>query len=159
MGSGSILNEVIQAQEILEDQYKIPSEIWSCTSFSELRRDGLDCQRWNLLNPGKKLRRSYVSECLGTSDSPVIAASDYMKIFADQIRPFIKSDYFVLGTDGYGRSDTREKLRGFFEVDRYFIAYTAIKALYDQKKISLDILNSALKTFKINPNKLNPRNN
>src|SRR5690606_21679061 len=113
LGSGTILREVIAAAELLESEWEIPADVWSVPSFTELRRDGLDCERWNLLHPTKKAKVPYVTRQLGDSQGPVVASTDYMKIFADQIRPFIPRGrtYATLGTDGFGRSDFRYKLR------------------------------------------------
>ncbi len=120
MGSGTILREVIAAAELLEKDFGVASDIWSVTSFTELRRDGMDCERWNMLHPEQKLRVSHAEQCMSGRSGPVIAATDYMRSFADQIRGFLPRHFKVLGTDGFGRSDTRKKLRRFFEVDRHY---------------------------------------
>jgi pyruvate dehydrogenase E1 component len=157
MGSGAILREVIAAGNILEQEFGVLSDIWSATSFSELRRDGVDCARWNRLNPEKEPRIPWVTACLRDRAGPVIAASDYVRAFADQVRGFLpQEDYIVLGTDGFGRSDTREKLRSFFEVDRFNIAYAALYALYGQGLVSMSELLDARKTLGIDPEKVNP---
>jgi len=157
LGCGSILNEVIAAQTLLLNDFNIGSDIWSVTSFTELRREGLDVERYNTLNPEKTPKVSYVEEQLKETEGPVIAATDYMKLFADQIRPFIKDKhYLVLGTDGYGRSDSRETLRSHFEVDRYYIAYTAIKALVDEGQLEQNIALAAIEKYAIKQDKLNP---
>jgi len=134
MGSGTILREVLAAAELLEKDWGVAADVWSATSFTELRREGLAADRWNMLHPAQPARVPYVTQCLEKHVGPVVAASDYMKTFADQIRPFIPKErvYRVLGTDGFGRSDSRAKLRHFFEVDRNFIAVAALKALADQ---------------------------
>ena len=129
LGSGTILREVIAGAKLLEQDFGVAADIWSVTSFNELRRDGLEAERWNRLHPEAEPRLSYVEQCLNDSQGPVVAATDYMKAFADQIRPFVHKRYIVLGTDGFGRSDTREKLRRFFEVDRRHVAVAALKAL------------------------------
>ncbi|MFB3090689.1 MAG: pyruvate dehydrogenase (acetyl-transferring), homodimeric type, partial [Gammaproteobacteria bacterium] len=129
LGAGTILREVIAAGELLKQDFGVASDVWSVTSFNELRRDGMDTQRWNSLHPEKKARTCYVTSSLLGSDLPVIAATDYMKIYADQIREYVPGRYVVLGTDGFGRSDTRAKLRKFFEVDRFYITVAALKAL------------------------------
>ncbi|MFB3090382.1 MAG: pyruvate dehydrogenase (acetyl-transferring), homodimeric type, partial [Gammaproteobacteria bacterium] len=121
LGAGTILREVIAAGELLKQDFGVASDVWSVTSFNELRRDGLDAQRWNSLHPEKKARTCYVTSSLLGPDLPVIASTDYMKIYADQIREYVPGRYVVLGTDGFGRSDTRAKLRKFFEVDRFYI--------------------------------------
>ncbi|MGI9211369.1 MAG: pyruvate dehydrogenase (acetyl-transferring), homodimeric type, partial [Methylococcaceae bacterium] len=158
LGSGTILREVIAAQELLAHDYQIESRVWSVTSFSELRKDGLEQQRWNLLHPGEPTRSSHVETTLTATQGPIVAASDYMKIVADQIRPFLPAGrgYTVLGTDGFGRSDRRSELRRFFEVDRYHVAYAALKALADAGDIPLSVVKDALNRYSIDPEKPNP---
>ncbi|UOF93941.1 MAG: pyruvate dehydrogenase (acetyl-transferring), homodimeric type [Bordetella sp.] len=157
MGSGTILREIIAAQELLEKDWEIASDVWSVTSFTELRRDGLNIERHNLLNP-KDQKISYVTKQLNETKGPIIASTDYMKLFADQIRPFIPKGrkYHVLGTDGFGRSDFRCKLRKHFEIDRYFIVLTSLKALVDENKITINTISKAIDRYKINKNKPNP---
>jgi pyruvate dehydrogenase E1 component len=121
-----------------------------------LRREGLDVQRWNLLHPEDKPRETYVGRCLNAAPGPVVAATDYMKLFADQIRPFIYKHYVVLGTDGFGRSDYRRQLRKFFEVDRYYVAVAALKALADEGSIPATTVAKAIKKYGIDPDKPNP---
>ena len=158
LGSGTILREVIAAGALLEQDWDVSADIWSCTSFTELRRDGLACERWNLLHPTEAPRLSWVEQCLKANSGPVVASTDYIKTFADQIRPFIPRgrEYRVLGTDGFGRSDTRAKLREFFEVDRHWIAVAALKALADQGEIKAAAVATAIKKYGIDPNKPNP---
>ncbi|HCU54796.1 MAG TPA: pyruvate dehydrogenase (acetyl-transferring), homodimeric type, partial [Gammaproteobacteria bacterium] len=156
LGSGTILNEVIAAAALLKKDWKVTADIWSCPSFTLLARDGEDCERWNRLHPGAKRRVSHVERCLQDSQGPVIASTDYVRAFADQIRPFMRRQYIVLGTDGFGRSDTREKLRHFFEVDRYWIVLAALTALADEKKIKRDVLAKAIKKYGLDPSKPNP---
>lgn len=156
LGSGTILREVIAAAEILEKDYKISADIWSVTSFNQLRREALAVSRHNLLHPDEPARLSYVETCLKDREGPVIASTDYMKIVADQIREFIPGRYFVLGTDGFGRSDTREKLRQFFEVDRHYVVIAALKALADEGKIPSSQVTKAIRTFAIDPDKPEP---
>jgi len=156
LGSGTILREVIAAADILEKDYKISVDIWSVTSFNQLRREALSVSRWNLLHPEEPARLSYVETCLKDRKGPVIASTDYMKIVADQIREFIPNRYHVLGTDGFGRSDTREKLRYFFEVDRHYVAVAALKALADEGKIPTSEVAKAIRTFAIDPEKPEP---
>jgi pyruvate dehydrogenase E1 component len=156
LGSGTILCEVIAAQALLENDFGISADVWSCPSFTELRREGLDATRWNMLHPEEKPREAYVSQCLNRAPGPVVAATDYMRAFADQIRPFIYKPYLVLGTDGFGRSDTREKLRRFFEVDRYYVAVAALKALADEGTIPAATVAKAIKKYGIDPDKTNP---
>ena len=156
LGSGTILREVIAAAEILEKEYGVVADIWSVTSFNELRREALDVTRWNMLHPAEPARLPYVSTCLEGHEGPVVAATDYMKIFADQIREFVPRRYKVLGTDGFGRSDTREKLRRFFEVDRYYVTIAALKALSEEGKIPAEKVAKAIGRFGIDPDKPNP---
>lgn len=156
LGSGTILREVIAAAEILDQDFGISADIWSVTSFNELRREALDVTRWNMLHPSEPARLSYVTNCLKDCTGPVVAATDYMKIFADQIREFVPGRYKVLGTDGFGRSDTREKLRQFFEVDRHYVAIATLQALAEDGKISAETVAQAIKKFGIDPDKPNP---
>jgi pyruvate dehydrogenase E1 component len=158
MGSGTILREVIAGAELLAKDWGVQADIWSCPSFTELRREGLDADRWNLLHPSDAPRKSYVESRLEGSSGPIIASTDYMKIFADQIRPFVPKGrtYRVLGTDGYGRSDTREKLRHFFEVNRYWTAIAALKALADEGTVKASVVADAIRKYGIDPNKPNP---
>ena len=156
LGSGVILREVIAAAELLEQDWGVSADIWSVTSFTELRREGLDVERWNLLNPEKPQKESYVAKSLKKAEGPVIASTDYMKSFADQIRTFIPQRYVTLGTDGYGRSDSREALRSFFEVDRFHVVVAALKALADEGKLPAAKAAEALKKYNINVNKPNP---
>ncbi len=156
LGAGTILREVIAASELLEADYNICADIWSVTSFNELRREALDVLRWNMLHPDQSARFSHVENCLKNRQGPVIAASDYMKIYADQIREFVPGKYRVLGTDGFGRSDTREKLRHFFEVDRYYIVVATLKVLSEEGKIAHEEVIEAIQKFDIDPDKPNP---
>jgi len=158
LGSGTILREVIAAAELLEKDWGVAADVWSATSFTELRRDGLAAERWNLLHPEDKARVPYVTQCLEKRAGPVVAASDYMKTFADQIRPFMPKDriYKVLGTDGFGRSDSRAKLRHFFEVNRYFIAIAALKALAETGEGKAKSVSEAIRKYGIDPNKPDP---
>lgn len=155
-GSGAILNEVIAAAELLAKDFNVAADVWSVTSFNELRREGIALQREHLLAPGKKAKQSYVEKCLEKYEGPVIAATDYVRAYADQIRPFISRTYTVLGTDGFGRSDTRERLRHFFEVDRYYIAVAALSTLADEGEIDVAKVTEAMKKYKIDPKKPNP---
>src|SRR5512135_18307 len=155
LGSGTILREVIAAAELLQKDFGVAADVWSVTSFNELRREGIDCERWNTLHPEGKPRISYVEQCLDDK-VPVVAATDYIRSYADQIRPYVKACYKTLGTDGFGRSDTRKKLRQFFEVDRYYVAVAALKALADEGAIEASVVSKAIKQYKINPDKPNP---
>ncbi|UJP06455.1 MAG: pyruvate dehydrogenase (acetyl-transferring), homodimeric type [Nitrosomonas sp.] len=156
LGAGTILREVIAAAAILKQEYQVNAEVWSVTSFNQLRREALDAARWNLLHPGATMKESHVAACLKGSGAPVIAATDYMKIYADQIREFVPGRYHVLGTDGFGRSDTREKLRHFFEIDRYYVTVAALKALADEGKLSAATVAEAMRKYGIDPEKPNP---
>jgi pyruvate dehydrogenase E1 component len=141
---------------LLRNDLGVSADIWSAPSFTQLRREGIEVERWNMLHPTSKQRRSYVDECLAERPGPVIAASDYMRTFADQIRPYVPRRYRVLGTDGFGRSDYRERLRNFFEVDRYYIALAALKSLADDEQIPSSCVADAIKKFGIDPEKPNP---
>jgi pyruvate dehydrogenase E1 component len=157
MGSGSILREVIAAGELLAQDFSVASDIWSATSLTELRRDGLQVERWNMLHPEDAPRTAYVEECLRDRTGPVVVATDYMKIVGDQIRPFVDGRRFIaLGTDGFGRSDTRESLRTFFEVDRHFIVLAALKALADEGKIPRKRVSEAIQRYEIDIGKVDP---
>jgi pyruvate dehydrogenase E1 component len=158
LGSGTILREAIAAAEILEKDWGISGDVWSVTSFTELRRDGMDVERWNLLHPAEKPRKAYVTRELERTAGPIIAATDYMRLFADQIRAFVPRgrDYRVLGTDGFGRSDTRTKLREFFEVNRYFIVLAGMRALADEGLVPAAKLVEAMRKYGIDPSKPNP---
>jgi pyruvate dehydrogenase E1 component len=159
LGSGTILREVEAAAELLETDWGVAADVWSATSFTELRRDGLAAERWNMLHPEAKPRTPYVADMLQKrAAGPVIAASDYMKSFAEQIRPFIPQgrSYRVLGTDGFGRSDSRAKLRYFFEVNRHFVTVAALKSLADQGEVKPKTVAEALKKYGIDPDKSDP---
>ena len=159
LGSGSILREVIAAAQILERDFGVAADVWSATSFTELRREGIDCERWNMLHPTEKAaRKPYVTHQLERTAGPIIAATDYMRSFADQIRAFIPQgrSYTVLGTDGFGRSDTREALRRFFEVDRHFVTIAALKSLADEGAVAPAKVAEAIRKFGIDPKKPNP---
>jgi len=156
LGSGAILREVEAGAALLADDFGIASDIWSVTSFMELRRDGLDVDRWNMLHPTATPRRSHVETCLDKAGGPVVASTDYMKLLADQIRPFVPGRYRVLGTDGFGRSDYRRKLRSFFEVDRFHVVVAALKALSEEGTVQPSIVADALRKYGIDPDKPNP---
>jgi pyruvate dehydrogenase E1 component len=156
LGSGSILREVEAAAELLAKDHGISSEIWSVTSFTELRREGLDTERWNMLHPEETARRSYVEQSLGKGKGPVIAATDYMKAIPDGIRPFVPARFKALGTDGFGRSDYRRKLRSFFEVDRYHVAVAALKALADDQLLPARRVSEAIARYEIDPERASP---
>ena len=156
LGSGSILREAIAAADLLSADFKVEADIWSCTSFNQLKRDGDDVSRWNMLHPDKKPKMSHVEKCLLDTDGPVVAATDYVKLFADQIRAYVPRSYSVLGTDGFGRSDSRQALRKHFEVDRYYIAVASLNALMEDGSVSFKTVNAAIKKYGIDPNKNNP---
>ena len=156
MGSGVILREVIEAANILEVDFKVAVDIFSVTSFNELRKNALDVERWNRLNPGKDKKLSNVENAISDKESPIIASTDYMKSFPEQIARFLPNHFIALGTDGYGRSDSRKALRDFFEVDRFYIVIAALTALVDAKKIDSSVLLKAVKDLKLNGNKPNP---
>jgi pyruvate dehydrogenase E1 component len=158
LGSGTILREVIAAAEMLEADWEVAGDVYSITSFTELRRDGLDVERHNLLHPGDKPRKAYVTSLLEKTEGPIVAATDYMKLFADQIRPFMPKgrDYRVLGTDGFGRSDFRARLREHFEVDRRFVVLAALRSLADDGAIPAKKVAEAIKKYGIDADKANP---
>jgi len=156
LGSGVILREAIAAAELLKNDWGVDADIWGCPSFTELARDGNAVARWNMLNPTGKPRRSHVESCLADSAGPVIAATDYVRAFAEQIRAFVPRRYVVLGTDGFGRSDTREQLRKFFEVDRRYITVAALKALADDGTLPAAKAAEAIKKYGIDPAKPAP---
>ena len=159
LGSGTILREVIAAAELLEKEFGVTSDIWSCPSFSELRKEGFDVERWNRLHPmEKKPRKAHVTACLEDRAGPAIAATDYVREYADQIRAFLPDGkhYIVLGTDGFGRSDTRANLRQFFEVDRHWIAHAALAALSQDGSMNPEDVARAIKLWNLDPEKPNP---
>jgi len=158
LGSGSILRESIAARQLLETDWGVGANVWSCPSFTELAREGQDCERWNLLHPTAEPRQPFVTRQLGAQAGPVVASTDYVKNFAEQIRAFIPKGraYKVLGTDGFGRSDFRSKLREHFEIDRHYVVVAALKALADegtvpQAKVAEAIAKYGLRTDKVNP--------
>jgi pyruvate dehydrogenase E1 component len=156
LGSGTILREVERAASILEERYGVAADVWSATSFTELAREGMAVERWNLLHPGEPPRSSYVDACLNGTAGPVVAATDYMRSYAEQIRPYVSRRYRVLGTDGYGRSDTREALRTFFEVTAEHVAFAALKSLADEGAIPVERVTQAVTELGIEPEKPAP---
>ena len=156
LGSGTILREAIAAADLLKNDFGVDADVWSVPSFTELRREGLEVERWNMLHPTSPQRRSYVDTCLANRRGPAVAVTDYIKAFADQIRPYVARRYRVLGTDGFGRSDYRKRLRSFFEVDRYYVALAALKALADEEQIPASKVDAAIKKYNIDPEKPNP---
>ena len=155
MGSGVILREALEAATLLEADWNIAADVWSVTSFTEVRRNALEVERHNMLNPLDP-KKSFIQEQITDTESPIIASTDYMKSFADQVSNFIPNHFVSLGTDGYGRSDSREALRSFFEVDRYYIVIAALKALPDQNKIDVSMVADAIKKYNIDHTKTNP---
>ena len=151
LGSGAILREVMAAAELLESDFGVVADVWSVTSFTELRRDGIEVERWNMLHPTTKPRRAYVSQCLEGRGGPVVASTDYIRTFADQIREWVPGPYRVLGTDGFGRSDYRRALRRFFEVDRHYVTVAALKSLADQGSIEPARAQEAIERYQLDP--------
>ena len=156
LGSGTILREMISAAEILQKDYQIDSEIWSVTSFNELRKDGMEVERYNLLNPDKEPKISFVEQCLGKTEGPIMAASDYMRMNSDQIRPYTNKSFYSLGADGFGRSDTRKNLRKFFEVDKEHIVTYGLSILAKEQLIASKHAKEAMKKYNIDGNKPMP---
>jgi pyruvate dehydrogenase E1 component len=156
LGSGAILNEVRAAAQLLKDDFGVDSDVWSVTSFNELARNGEHVARWNMLHPDEQPRESWVEQCLKVTEGPVVASTDYIKLHAEQIRNVVPTDYVVLGTDGFGRSDTREKLRHFFEVDRFYVTVAALDALANQGKVDKSQVLAAMRKYNIDRNKTNP---
>ncbi|MBX7255237.1 MAG: pyruvate dehydrogenase (acetyl-transferring), homodimeric type [Candidatus Hydrogenedentes bacterium] len=156
LGSGAILNETLKAQEILAEDYGVAADVWSVTSYKELRREALEVERWNMLNPGAKQKASYVTQCLANEPGVVIAASDYMKVMPDSISKWVPKRMVTLGTDGYGRSESRKMLRDFFEVDARYVTLATLHGLLQEGAIKPDVVKKAMKTLDIDPNKLNP---
>ncbi len=153
LGSGTILREMIAAAEILQKDYQIDSNVWSVTSFNELRKEALEIERYNLLHPDNKPKKTYIEKCLSSTEGPIIAASDYMRLNSDQIRPFISKSFYSLGTDGYGRSDTRKNLRKFFEIDKEHIVAYSLSALAKEQLIPSKFAKDAIKKYKIDTEK------
>jgi len=158
IGSGTILRESIFAAELLKNDWNIAADVWSAPSLTLVAREGTDCDRWNMVNPTKEQRVPYVTGLLKDTTGPIVATTDYMRAFAEQIRPYMPEGrtYKVLGTDGFGRSDSRAKLREFFEVNRYYITVASLRALADEGKIAMSVVEDAIKKYGINPNKPNP---
>jgi pyruvate dehydrogenase E1 component len=149
LGSGTILREIIKAAEILQNEYHIDSNLWSVTSYNELRKEGIEVERYNLLNPEKKPKKTYVEECLSSTEGPIVAASDYIRLNSDQIRPFTTKSFYSFGTDGYGRSDTRKNLRKFFEIDKEHIVAYSLSVLAKEQLIPSKYAKEAIKKYKI----------
>jgi pyruvate dehydrogenase E1 component len=156
LGSGTIFVEAIEAAKLLREDWKVEADLWSCPSFTELARDGQSCERWNRMHPSEKPRQPHVSACLEKAKGPIIASSDYMRNFAEQIRPYINESYTVLGTDGFGRSDTRENLRSFFEVNRYHITIAALYSLVQKGEFEAAEVDVAIAKYHIDPEAVAP---
>jgi pyruvate dehydrogenase E1 component len=158
LGSGTILRESMAARELLQADWGVAATVWSCPSFNELARDGQDCERWNLLHPTQKPRESFVSQQLSPHTGPIVAATDYIKNYAEQIRAFVPKgrSFKVLGTDGFGRSDFRSKLREHFEVNRHYIVVAALKALADEGTVPATQVAQAIERYQLQADKINP---
>jgi pyruvate dehydrogenase E1 component len=156
MGSGTILREALAAAKLLEEKFGVAADVWSVTSFTELARDGADVERWNRLHPGEPPRATWVESCLREREGPAIAASDYVRAYAEQIRALVGRHYTALGTDGFGRSDTRGALRAYFEVDHRHIALAALKALAEQESLPASTVLEAIAAFGIDPESMSP---
>jgi pyruvate dehydrogenase E1 component len=156
LGSGSILREVEAGADMLAKDFGVSSEIWSVTSFTQLRRDGLEAERWNMLHPEATPKKPYIEQCLEKGSGPVVASTDYIKLFADGVRPFVPARYKALGTDGFGRSDYRRRLRSFFEVDRRHVALAALKSLADDQRLPSKTVAEAIKRYDIDPERASP---
>ncbi len=156
MGSGVILREVLAGAQLLQDDFGVSADVWSVPSFTELRREGMELERWNTLHPGEEPKRTWIETSLEGHDGPVIAATDYMRSFADQIRPWIDAPYRVLGTDGYGRSDYRKTLRSFFEVDRHHVVLAALTELAKTGEVDASAPKKAIESYDIDPERPAP---
>lgn len=156
LGSGTILREVIAAGDLLEKDFGVSADVWSVTSFNELARDGQDVERWNMLHPEETQRVCYLQRTMAEYKGPVIAATDYVRAYPNQIRQFIQGSYKVLGTDGYGRSDLRSQLRRFFEVNRYYVVLAALTALAEGDELDSSVVSDAIRKYRIDTEKPNP---
>ena len=156
IGSGIILREVEAAADLLREEWDVTSDVWSAPSFTELARDGREVERWNLLHPDQAPRKSYVAQCFAGAKGPIIASTDWIRAYAEQIRPYLSADYHVLGTDGFGRSDNRPALRDFFEVDRRWIVVSALKALAANKLVPQEKVAQAIKIYGIKADRRAP---
>ena len=156
LGSGPLMREVLEAEKLLKKDWGIEAGVWNVTSFSELRRDAEETERWNLLHSDKKPKKSHLEKCLSINNVPTVAVSDYVKMVSEQIGPYVPGNFYALGTDGFGRSDTRKNLRKFFEVDRYYVVLTALKALALDGKIETTKIKSAMKKYDLDPEKPSP---
>jgi pyruvate dehydrogenase E1 component len=155
--SGPIVNEALKAQQMLADKYDVASDVWSLTSYKEIYRDGNEAERWNMLHPSEKPRVPYITQCVGDGPGVFVAASDYVKALPDSISQWLPGPLVSLGTDGFGRSDSRAALRDFFEVDARFITLATLAALARQQKIKANVVERAMRELEIDPEKVNPR--
>jgi pyruvate dehydrogenase E1 component len=156
MGAGSILREVEAAADLLRDDWGVESDVWSVTSVNELAREGQSVDRWNRMNPEKEQKVAYLTETLSDTQGPFIISTDYVKTYTEQLRPYIPGPYTVLGTDGFGRSDSRSKLRAFFEVNRYYVAVAALRALAERGDIATSVVVDAIKKYELDVDKADP---
>ena len=156
MGSGPLIRETLEAAKLLKSDWGVDPDVWNVTSFSELRREAEDIERWNLTHPEEKPKKSHLEESLSKNNVPTVAVSDYVKMVSEQIGPYVPGSYYCLGTDGFGRSETRASLRSFFEVDRYYIVLTAIRALADESHIETDMVKKVIDKYKMDPEKPSP---
>jgi pyruvate dehydrogenase E1 component len=156
LGCGTILREVMAGAELLRQDWGVAADVWSCPSFTELRREAMAVERWNLLHPEETPRKSWVERCLEGRQGPAVASTDYVRTFADQIRPYVHRRYHVLGTDGFGRSDYRRKLRDFFEIDRRWVALAALQSLAAEGAVPRSRVAEAIAKYGINPDKPAP---
>ena len=158
LGSGPLMGEALAAAELLKKDWGVDPGIWNVTSFSELRRDAEEVERWNLLNHDKPPKRSHLEKSLSKHRVPTVAVSDYVKLVSEQIGPYVPGPYYSLGTDGFGRSETREALREFFEVDRHYIVLTAVRALAIEGVLKMDTVEKVMKKYNLDPEKPSPIN-
>ena len=153
LGSGPLMGEALKAAELLKNDWDIDPGVWNVTSFSELRREAEEAERWNLMHPDENQKRSHLEICLSKNSVPTVAVSDYVKMVSEQISPYVPGPYYALGTDGFGRSETRDALRRFFEVDRYYIVLTAIRALVNENKIEMGMVEKVMEKYSLDPEK------
>src|SRR5260370_36668310 len=156
LGSGTIMYEVLKAQQILEEKYAVGADVWSVTSYKQLYRDANDCERWNMLHPAEAAKVPYVPNTLKDAQGPFIAASDYMKVLPESLGKWVPGQLVSLGTDGFGRSESRTALRDFFEVDAKHIVLATLGALPRERKIGADVVKAAIAELRINPEEANP---
>ena len=156
LGSGPLMGEALEAAELLKKDWGVEPGIWNVTSFSELRRNAEEIERWNLMHPDEKQKESHLEQCLSKNNVPTIAVSDYVKMVSEQIGPYVPGPYYALGTDGFGRSETRQALRRFFEVDRYYIVLTAIRALANENKVEMGMVEKVMTKYNLDPEKPSP---